>query len=116
MNLNQFVLSVEISLFKPISGTGLLTTSVAEAVSPFPPSVDVTAEVVLFFVPTVVPVTGTLKAQLLFALSNPPVKVSRLPPVITRLPLPHREFVVPFVAVTPAGKVSVKPMPFKGIS
>ena len=114
--LNQFVLSVEICLFKPMSGWGLLTISVAEAALPFPPSVDVTAEVVLFFVPMVVPVTCTLKVQLLFALSDPPVNVSRLPPVITRLPLPHREFVVPLLVVTPAVKVSVKPMPFNRVS
>ena len=76
-----------------MSGWGLLTISVAEAALPFPPSVDVTAEVVLFFVPMVVPVTCILKVQLLFALSDPPVNVSRLPPVITRLPLPHRELV-----------------------
>ena len=84
---------------------------------PLPPSVDVTADVVLFFVPAVVPVTVTLKVQLLFAASGPPpVKVSKLPPLITRLPLPHKELVVPFRAVTPAGRVSVKPMPLNELA
>jgi hypothetical protein len=35
----------------------------AEAVPPVPPSVEVTAPVVLFFVPAVVPVTFTEKVQ-----------------------------------------------------
>ena len=104
------MLSVEICLFKPISGTGLLTNSVAEAVFPFPPSVDVTAEVVLFFVPVVAPVTVTLKVQLLFAASDPPVKEIEIGDVVVSEP-PQVEVGPELATVTPEGRVSVKPMP-----
>ena len=88
-----------------------LTTSEAEPVFPVPPSVEVIAVVVLFLVPATAPVTVTLKEQMLFAASDPPENVSKLPLLITRLPLPHREVVVPLAAVRPAGKVSVNPIP-----
>jgi hypothetical protein len=85
-------------------------------VLPGPPSVEVTTLVVLVLVPDVVPVVVTLKEQLVFEVREPPEKVSKLPPVITRLPVPHKEFVVPLGAVKPAGKVSVKPMPLKELA
>ncbi len=57
----------------PVSGNGPLA---------------VTPEVVLFCVPAEAPVTVTVIVQLTPAANVPPVNVSRLPPVMTRLP-PH---------------------------
>jgi hypothetical protein len=86
------------------------TTREAEAVLPLPPSVDVTAVVVLFLVPEVAPVTVTLNVQLLFAASDPPEKDIVLGAVVESEP--PQVAVGPLVAtVTPAGKVSVNPMP-----
>ena len=65
----------------------------------------------LSYCPDVVPVTVTLKVQLPPAASDPPVNVSKLPPLMTRLP-PQVE-VVPFGAVSPAGRTSVNAIPVK---
>ena len=73
-------------MFKPMSDTGLFTVSVAEAVLPLPPSVDVTTDVVLVFVPASVPWTGTLNVQLPPAASVPPLKEIEFPPLTVRLP------------------------------
>ena len=86
------------------------TTSEPEAVLPLPPSVDVTAVVVLFFVPAVAPVTVTLNVQLLFAASDPLEKDIVLGAVVDSEP--PQVVVGPLAAtVRPAGKVSVNPMP-----
>ena len=86
------------------------TTTEADAVFPFPPCVEVTALVVLSFVPAVAPVTVTLKLQLALAASAPPLKAIAFGAVVVREP-PHVD-VGPLVAtVKPAGNVSVKPMP-----
>src|SRR6266567_6931204 len=69
----------------------------------------VIGDVVLFCVPAEAPVTVTMIAQLAAAANVPPVKVNRLPPVITRLP-PHVA-VVPLGAVRPDGSVSVNARP-----
>jgi len=91
-----------------------LTTSEAEAVFPLPPSIDVTAFVVLFFVPAVVPVIVTLKLQLLFAARDPPLKVIVLGAVVVSDP--------PQVAVGPLLVTvrfpiseSLKPMPLNAL-
>src|SRR5579862_3026849 len=54
---------------------GATTAILAEAVFPVPPSVDVTALVVLFFAPAVVPVTFKWKLQLAVAGKVPPVRL-----------------------------------------
>jgi hypothetical protein len=76
---------------------------------PFPAWVEVMAEVILSFVPVFDPVTVTLNVHALFALTEPPLKVSRPPPVMSRVPLQWLK--LPSTAVTPEGRVSVKPMP-----
>lgn len=82
---------------------------------PFPPSVDVTSLVVLFLVPTVVPVTGRLKVQLVFAARDPAVKEIELGAVVVNEPL--QTAVGPLeVMVRPEGKVSVKLIPVRGLS
>ena len=86
------------------------TTSEPEAVLPLPPSVDVTAVVVLFFVPAVAPVTVTLNVQSLFAASDPPEKDMVLGVVVDSDP-PQVAVGPPVATVRPAGNVSVNPMP-----
>jgi len=77
-----------------------------------PPSVEETpAFVELIIVPAYAPVTVTLKVQLLFAANDPPEKETVLGIVVESEP-PQVE-VGPLVAtVTPAGKISVNPIPF----
>ena len=71
-------------------GVAAATETLAEAVPPVPPSTEVTAPVVLFLVPAVVPVTPTLKVHPAPAASVAPVK--RMPPdaaVATIMPPPQ---------------------------
>ncbi len=108
--MNQFVPSVEICLFTLTSATGSLTTSEAEVALPLPPSVDVTAVVVLFAVPAFAPVTVTVNVQLLFAVSDPPEKDMVWGAVVDSEPL--QVAVGPLEAmVRLTGKVSVNPIP-----
>jgi hypothetical protein len=91
-----------------------LTTREAVAVFPLPPSVEVTAVVVLFFGPAVVPVTGTPKVQLPFAASDPPVKVIVLGAAVVREP--PQITVGPLLAtVKPPTRESLKPMPLNAV-
>ena len=92
---------------------GPITKRLADAVLPVPPSVEVTALVVLFREPAVVPVTLTtnwheaLAASVALdrpALLDPAVAVIVPPPQ-----LPERPLGVD--TVKPAGNVSVKPIP-----
>ena len=80
-------------------------------VVPAPLSVAVIMPVVLLCAPVVIPVTVTSISQWSLAASIPPVKVSRLLPVITRLP-PQTE-VFPLATVIPSGRVSVKAIPVR---
>src|SRR5262245_50374253 len=94
--------AVDTCLVRSIDAVWSTTTSEADAVLPLPPSVDVTAVVVLFFVPEVVPVTVTLNVQLLFATSDPLAKEIVLGAVDDTEP--PQVAVGPLVAtVTPAG-------------
>jgi hypothetical protein len=82
-------------------------------VAPFPPLVDETAPVVLFFTPTVVPVTFTVIAQVVPGVAMlPPVRLM-LPEPAVAVTVPPQLLVSPFgVATTnPAGNVSVKATP-----
>jgi len=85
----------------------------AEADPPGPDSVEVTAPVVLFFTPTVVPVTFTEKVQLLLAGIVPPVSDTLPDPataVMVPLPqLPDNPFGV--ATTNPAGRLSVNATP-----
>jgi len=89
------------------------TVTLAEAVPPVPPSTEVTAPVVLFLVPSVLPVTFTLKVQEPLDVSVALAKLMLPDPavaVIVPLPqLPVRPFGVEITR--PAGNVSVKATP-----
>jgi hypothetical protein len=66
---------------KPLAIDGGATTLIeAEAVPPVPPSVEVTAPVVLFCVPAAIPVTLTENVQLVFAARVAPLRLITLVP------------------------------------
>src|SRR5258707_633389 len=92
-----------------VGGTGDPTETVAVLLlAPGRLSVEVIAPVVLFWTPEAVPVTVTLRVQLAPAASVPPVK-ARVWPRLKSSVAPH-SFVVLFVAVKTAGKVSLQLM------
>src|SRR5215471_14552706 len=78
-------------------------------VVPVPPLAEVTAPVVLFLTPAVVPVTVTLNVQVPAMPMDAPVRVIVLLPVVVSVP-PHWD-VEPLATVKPAGSVSVNPTP-----
>ena len=92
---------------------GLATVMIAEAVLPVPPFVEVTAPVVLFFTPEVVPVTFTMNLQMVPAATVPPLRLTLPLPAVAVVVPPH-VLLSPFgVATTsPPGNVSVKATPF----
>src|SRR6266849_2505829 len=114
---------VKLKLVEPFNGIvaapkdlvmvgGLATVTLADAVLPVPPFVEVTFPVVLFFTPEVVPVTLTVSVQVLLTAIVPPVS-DTLPEPATAVAAPPQVLVKPFgVATTnPAGSVSVKATP-----
>jgi hypothetical protein len=95
---------------------GSATTLIeAEAVPPVPPSVEVTAPVVLFCVPAAMPVTLTEKVQEVLAARLAPDRLMIPVPAVALIVPPPQEPVRPFgVEITrPAGRVSLKPMPVR---
>ena len=97
---------------------GASTFTLAEAVPPVPPSVEVTALVVLFCVPAAMPVTFTENVQLLLAAIVPPLRlIVFVPAVAVIVPAPHVP-VCPFgVEITrPAGSVSLKATPVSAVA
>ena len=92
---------------------GLATVTLAEAVLPVPPLVEVTAPVVLFFTPEFVPVTLTMTLQEVLTATVPPLRLI-LPLPATAVVVPPQVLLRPFGVATakPAGKVSVKATPF----
>src|SRR5438105_2264060 len=92
---------------------GASTFTLAEAVPPVPPSVEVTFPVVLSFCPAVVPVTFTANVQELLAAMLAPDRLITLVPCVAVIVPPPQLPVSPFgVEITrPAGKVSVNPTP-----
>jgi hypothetical protein len=91
---------------------GATTVTLADAVPPVPPCVDVTAPVVLFCAPAVIPVTFTVKLQDALAANVPLDKLTLVEPA-TAAPVPPQVLANPFgVATTsPAGKESVNATP-----
>src|SRR5438477_643455 len=94
-------------------GPTATTVTLAEAVPPVPPSTEVTAPVVLFFVPNVVPVTFTPKVHEAPAASVGPARLRLPDPAVAVIVPPPQLPVGPFGVETtrPAGRVSVKPTP-----
>ena len=82
---------------------GAPTVRVAVAVLPLPPSLEVTADVVLTFVPAVVPVKLIENVQEAFAARVAPDKLALLPPAVAEMvPPPHDP-------VSPLGVATTRP-------
>ena len=92
---------------------GATTLTLAEAVPPVPPSVEVTLPVVLFCVPAAVPVTFTEKVQEALAARVAPDRPMTFVPAVAVIVPPPQEPVSPLGVemISPAGKVSLKPIP-----
>src|SRR6478609_8179946 len=94
---------------------GASTLTLAVAVPPVPPSVEVTLPVVLVCNPAAMPVTFTENVQLLFAAMVPPLRLMTFVPCVAVIVPPPQVPVRPFgVEITsPAGNVSLKPTPVR---
>src|SRR5262249_45538374 len=92
---------------------GATTAMLAEAVPPVPPSVDVTAPVVLFCCPAAVPVTFTLNVQEAVTARLAPDRLITLVFCVAVIVPPPQVPVRPFGVeiIKPAGKVSLKATP-----
>src|ERR1700722_1983677 len=92
---------------------GPATMRLAEAVAPLPLSVEVTALVVLFCVPEVVPVTFTANVHEALAASDAPDSVTLDDPAAAAIVPPPQLPVNPFgeLTICPVGRLSVKPIP-----
>jgi hypothetical protein len=90
-----------------------VTVTLADPVPPDPPSFDVTALVVLLFVPVDVAVTLALKVHEALDASVAPVRLMTPDPATAVIVPPPQLPVSPFGVETtrPEGNVSVKPMP-----
>ena len=94
---------------------GATTARLADAVPPVPPFVEVTAPVVLFCAPAVIPVAFTEKLHEELAAKVEPDKLTLPAPAVAVIVPPPQVPVSPFgVATTsPAGNVSLKAIPDK---
>jgi hypothetical protein len=90
---------------------------VAVAFPPLPPSVEVTALVVLFCVPALMPETFTVKLQEALAVSVAPERLTLPDPAVAVIVPPPQLPVRPFGVETtrPEGIVSVKPIPVSDV-
>ena len=97
---------------------GEVTSILADAVPPVPPSVEVTLPVVLFCVPAAMPVTFTENVHEVEAARIPPDRLITLVPAVAVMVPPPQEPVKPFGVETtrPAGSVSVNPTPVRAIA
>jgi hypothetical protein len=97
-----------------VGGATTVTTAVLLAV-PVPPSVDVTALVVLLLAPGVVPVTLSETVHELFPASVPPLKLTdEDPAVAVAVPLQLFVRLLGVATINPAGKLSVNATPLSG--
>jgi hypothetical protein len=103
--------------FTIVGGAIAATVTLADAVPPVPPSTEVTAPVVLFFVPSVMPVTFTLKVHEALDARVALAKLTLPDPAVAVIVPPPQLPVSPFGVETtrPAGSVSVKPTPVNAV-
>jgi hypothetical protein len=115
---------VKVRLVEPFNGMlatpnalmitgGPTTVTLAFAVLPVPPSVDVTCTL-LFIAPAAVPVTFSETVQDAFAASVPPDKLTVPDPAAAETAPPHELFNAGKAeTISPAGKVSEKAIPLR---
>jgi hypothetical protein len=101
-----------------VKAGGWVTAILAEAVLPLPPSVEVTALVVLFSVPVAMAETFTAKVHAALAARVAPVRVTLPDPAVAAIvpppQLPERPLGV--ATTRPAGSVSVNPIPLRELA
>ncbi len=116
---------VNVRVVVPFRGIGLVpnaivikggnkTVTLADAVAPVPPSVDVTAVVVVFCSPVARPVTFTLNEQELLAGMVPPERLTMLEPATALMVPAPQNPVRPLLGVATikaGGRLSVTAMP-----
>ena len=97
---------------------GPITVICADAVPPFPASVEVTAPVTLFCAPAVAPATFTAKVQEALAARMAPDRLTLFEPAAAVIVPPPQLPLNPFGidTVSPAGRASVKPIPLREIA
>ncbi len=118
------LVKVKVSEVVPFKGTTLAPKALATVggpstlrlavllVPPVPPSVEVTAPVVLFCVPVAIPVTLTTILQAEEGAKVPPDRLIRFVPCVA-VTVPPQLLVSPLgvETISPAGKLSLKEMP-----
>jgi hypothetical protein len=94
---------------------GATTARLADAVPPVPPSVEVTAPVVLFCCPATAPVTFTERVHEPLAASVAPVRLITFVPCVAVIVPPPQVPVCPLGVemIKPAGSVSLNPTPLR---
>lgn len=103
-----------VKLFTSVGG--LMTITVAAALLPVPPFVEVTLPDRLSCCPSAVPVTVTLNWQLPpAAIEAPESAIVRVAAVATRLLVPPQTLVVALATDKPAGRTSVTATPVKAV-
>src|SRR5580658_2298174 len=97
---------------------GPITVICADAVPPFPASVEVTALVTLFCAPALVPATFTANVQEVAAAKLAPDRLTLFEPAAAVIVPPPQLPVNPFGVdtVSPVGRVSVKPIPLREVA
>ena len=95
-----------------------MTVKVVLAPPPVPPSLELTTDVELVFIPVLVPITLTENEQLAPEVTAAPARLMLPPPATAAMVPPPHDPVRPFgVAMTsPAGRLSVNPTPVRGSS
>ena len=105
-----------------IEGGATTVRTAVLLVAPVPPSVEVTAPVVLLFVPAVVPVTSTENVQVDpaagDAVSVPPERLIEVAPAFAvMVPAPHEPVMFGVAATTtPEGRLSVNATPLRALA
>lgn len=96
----------------------LTTVTWADAVLPFPPSIEVTALVTLFCAPAAAAATFTAKVHEALAARLAPERLTLFEPAAAVMVPPPQLPVNPLGVdtVSPDGKVSVKPMPLREVA
>ena len=96
--------------------SGVITSTVAVAVFPVPPSLEVTGSVVLTWVPVAIARTSIEKVQLLLARIVPPTRLMLLGAVVITPGSQLPTMLSGLAIIIPAGKLSLKLTPVRSVA
>ena len=96
--------------------SGVITSTVAVAVPPVPPSLEVTGSVVLTWVPVAIARTSTEKVQLLLARIVPPTRLMLLGAVVITPGSQLPTMLSGLAIIIPAGKLSFRLTPVRSVA